>query len=121
MPDLLPLYERLRALEWREARREMTGFEPEVRAALWRLHAETYLKEHPNLSLEQIEVIRHGVLMISKPDWFGLSFDRAVKNQEYDALRHRAELVFSPGEIYEIFITLGNSLPAQGACETLRT
>jgi hypothetical protein len=119
LSDLENLYYSLADLALEDQREQMWSLSSSTKTALWTYNAERYLRNHPELTIDQQETLRHGIALINTPAWFDIqerSIGYAAKRQAIAELKHEIENTLPRDVVYEVLIRLGpdpDALPTQ--------
>jgi hypothetical protein len=96
----------------------MSELDPADRSAAWRGHFNKYLSTHPQLTVEQVAVIRDAI-DVAAPGAFAPPMSDEVKAR-IGAVYSRAMKVFGPQAAGELFVTLGPKTLARTSALPLR-
>ena len=83
----------------------MSALAPEDRSHAWRLFFDNYLVQHPELTDEQVSVIRD-MQVVATPDAFRVPMSADLKARISDVFA-RAQKALGPTAATELFVTLG--------------
>jgi hypothetical protein len=108
--ELVQLYLSLSELPLEEQRQQTWALSSKTKAALWKHNIERYLQVHPELGMEERNILLEGMRLITSPGWFDIeqgSFGYAAKTQALAEHKQRVETLLQPEVIYEVFLRLG--------------
>lgn len=83
----------------------MGALTPAGRSSAWREFFQEYITSHPELSTDQVAVLREAI-DVASPEAFGLSMPAATKQRITDVFE-RAQALLGPNAAKELFVTLG--------------
>jgi hypothetical protein len=107
---LRDLYDSLSDLSLEDQRQQMWGMTSRTRTALWTHNIQRYLRDHPELSIEEQEVLREGLRLVVTPGWFDMapgSPGYEMHSSTLEAFKQRMAAELPREVIVEVFIRLG--------------